>query len=102
MNIKIESNFQFSVAKIQYSATGELCITLNSDNTPPNEHYQYIACLGTGQAEEKPTISLLQYAKDFSATANIKANTKDTYRLLCKHLERYGDSAIDRVKYALV
>ena len=102
MNIKIESNFQFSVAAIQYSATGELCITLNSDKTPPNEHYQYTASLGTGQAEEKPTISLLQYAIGYAQSANIKANTKDTYRLLCKHLEAYGDSTIVRVKYALV
>ena len=34
MNIKIESNCLFSVSAIHYSATGELCITLNSDNTP--------------------------------------------------------------------
>ena len=39
MNIKIESNFLFSVSAIQYSATGELCITLNSDKTSPDGRY---------------------------------------------------------------
>lgn len=29
MNIKIDSNFQFSVASIHYAPNGELCITLN-------------------------------------------------------------------------
>lgn len=97
MNIKIESNFQFSVAAIQYSATGELCITLNSDKTPPNEHYQYTASLGSGQAEEKPTVSLLQYARDFAVSANIKGKTKDSYCLMSIHLEKYGDCTIDSV-----
>ena len=51
MNIKIESNCLFSVSAIHYSATGELCITLNSDNTSPEGRYQYTASLGSGQAE---------------------------------------------------
>ena len=100
MNIKIESNFQFSVAKIQYSATGELCITLNSDKNPPQGRFLYTASLGTGQAEEKPTISLLQYTRKFAASANIKPNTKDSYRLMCNHLETYGDITIDKVTTA--
>ncbi len=29
MNIKIDSNFQFSVASIHYAPNGELCITQN-------------------------------------------------------------------------
>ena len=97
MNIKIESNCLFSVSAIHYSATGELCITLNSDNTSPEGRYQYTASLGSGQAEEKPTISLLQYAKAFAASANVKYKTKDSYRLMCVHLEKYGDIPIDKV-----
>ena len=97
MNIKIESNCLFSVSAIHYSATGELCITLNSDNTSPEGRYQYTASLGSGQAEEKPTISLLQYAKAFAASANVKYKTKDSYRLMCGHLEKYGDIPIDKV-----
>ena len=97
MNIKIESNCLFSVSAIHYSATGELCITLNTDNTSPEGRYQYTASLGSGQAEEKPTISLLQYAKAFAASANVKYKTKDSYRLMCGHLEKYGDIPIDKV-----
>ena len=97
MNIKIESNCLFSVSAIHYSATGELCISLNTDNTSPEGRYQYTASLGSGQAEEKPTISLLQYAKAFAASANVKYKTKDSYRLMCGHLEKYGDIPIDKV-----
>ena len=84
MNIKIESNFRFSVVSIQYSATGELSISLSSDVFPNSTRYQYSASLGSGQAEEKPTISLLEYTKSYAASANIKPQTKDTYRLMCR------------------
>lgn len=92
MNIKIDSDFRFSVVSIQYTATGQLSISLTSDGFPTNAHYQYSASLGSGQAEEKPTISLLQYAKSFASSADIKPKTKDTYRLMCNHLEAYGDT----------
>ena len=46
MNIKIDSNFQFSVASIQYTATGELSICLTSDEFHTDIHYQYSASLG--------------------------------------------------------
>ena len=84
MNIKIDSDFRFSVVSIQYTATGQLSISLTSDGFSTNAHYQYSASLGSGQAEEKPTISLLQYAKTFASSADIKPKTKDTYRLMCK------------------
>ena len=100
MNVRIESNFQFSVASIKYAPNGELCITLSSENMHDESHYQYSACLGDGQAEEKPSVSLLQYAREFAASANIKAKTKDTYRLMCDHLETYGDITIDKVTTA--
>ena len=97
MNIKIESDFRFSVVSIQYSATGELSISLSSDVFPNSTRYQYSASLGSGQAEEKPTISLLGYARSFASSANVKSKTKDSYRLMCNHLETYGDITIDRI-----
>ncbi|MBP5548495.1 MAG: site-specific integrase [Bacteroidales bacterium] len=100
MNIKIDSNFRFSVAAIHYSASGELCITLASDSFSPDTHYQYSAVLGDGQAEERPIVSLLQYARSFAASANIKSKTRDSYRLMCLHLEAYGDSAVEKVTTA--
>ena len=100
MNIKIDSDFRFSVVSIQFTATGQLSISLTSDGFSTNAHYQYSASLGSGQAEEKPTISLLQYAREYAAAANIKPKTRDTYRLMCNHLEAYGDSLVDRVTTA--
>ena len=97
MDIKIDSDFQFSVVSIQYTATGELSICLSSDDFSSGAHYQYSASLGNGQAEEKPTVSLLQYAQSFAKSANIKPKTKDSYRLMCNHLEKYGDCTIDNV-----
>lgn len=92
MNVKIYSDFQFKVVSIKYTPNGELCISLTSDIFSDNSHYQYSACLGSGQAEEKPAVSLLRYARDFSASANIKSKTKDSYRLMYNHLEAYGDT----------
>ncbi len=100
MNIKIDTNFRFSVASMQYLPSGELSITLVSDASSADAHYQYVASLGSGQAQEKPSVSLLQYARDFAAAADIKDKTKDTYRLMGIHLEAYGDRPIDRVTTA--
>lgn len=97
MNIKINSNFQFSVVSIQYAPNGELCISLDSDNFSSASCYQYTASLGDGHATERPCISLLQYCKDFASAANIKPQTKDSYRLMCRHLEAYGDTPMDKV-----
>ena len=100
MNIRIDSNFNFLVTSIQYFPNGELFISLTSEENQSENRYQYEAALGSGQAEEKPTISLLQYAKSFASSADIKPKTKDTYRLMCTHLEAYGDITIDRVTTA--
>ena len=100
MNVIIESNFRFSVSSIMYALNGELQITLASDEKQTDCHYHYSASLGDGQAEEKPSISLLQYARDFAASANVKSKTKDSYRLMCNHLESYGDMTIDKVTTA--
>ncbi len=100
MNIKINSDFRFSATSIQYSLQGELCITLASCEKETDIRYQYTASLGDGQAEEKPSISLLQYARDFAASADIKPKTKDSYRLMCNHLEDYGDRTLEKVTTA--
>ena len=92
MNIRIESNFNFSVSSIQYAPNGELQITLASSECQTDSRYQYTASLGSGRAEEKPSLSLLQYCRDFVAAANIKPQTKSSYRLMCNHLEAYGDT----------
>lgn len=97
MNIRIESNFNFSVSSIQYAPNGELQITLASDECQTGNRYQYTANLGTGQAEEKPSVSLLQYCREFVAAANVKPQTKSSYHLMCRHLEAYGDVPIDTV-----
>ena len=97
MNVRIESDFRFSVAAIQYTPQGELCITLSSGDSTSATRYHYTANLGNWQADEKPTVSLLQYARNFAASANIKDKTKDSYRLMCNHLEAYGDITIDKI-----
>lgn len=97
MNIKINSDFQFSVVSIQYTATGELSICLSSDDFSSGAHYQYSASLGNSQAEERPSVSLLQYAKSYAASANIKPKTKESYMHVCRHLTDYGDSTMDNV-----
>ena len=97
MNIKIDSNFQFSVVSIRYNPSGELCVTLSSDEISTDTRYSYSADLGNGQAEERPSVSLLQYARDYYAASSVKPKTKDAYRLMCNHLEAYGDSPVDKV-----
>ena len=55
MNIKIVSNFQFSLTAIQYMPDGELRLTLVSEERQDDVQYQYTASLGSGQAESIPT-----------------------------------------------
>ena len=97
MNIRIKTDFNFSVSSIQYAPNGELQIILTSGEKQTGSRYQYTACLGSGQAEEKPAVSLLGYARSFASSANVKSKTKDSYRLMCNHLETYGDITIDRI-----
>ena len=44
MNIKIDTNFRFSVASMQYLPSGELSITLVSDASPADPHYRPGGC----------------------------------------------------------
>lgn len=97
MNIRIDSDFRFSVSSIQYAPNGVLCITLSSGEKQSDRRYCYEASLGGGAAEEKPTFSLVQYCKDYVASSNIKASTKSSYSLMIRHLEAYGDAPIDKI-----
>ena len=81
MKVTVESNFSFSVSSIQYTPGGELRITLFSDTPSSDTHYQYSAMLGDGQADEKPSVSLLKYSMDYASSAMIKAKTRESYRL---------------------
>ena len=97
MNIRIDSDFNFSVSSIQYVPNGVLCITLSSGENQGGSRYSYEASLGSGQAEEKPSFSLLRYCREYVSAANIKEKTKSSYYLMFRHLEAYGDIPIDRV-----
>ena len=100
MNIKINSNFPFSVTAIQIARDGSLSISISSDNADTSKEYQYAACLGDGPAEERRPVSLAQYALDFAEHSNIKQKTKSSYYLMIKHLERYGDITLDKITTA--
>lgn len=97
MNIKIKTNFPFSVSSIQYASDGELCITLTTDTASEERRYEYAAILGSGQAMECPRISLADYTLDFVAGHKIKAVSKSPYRLMAKYLMGYGDRTLDAI-----
>ena len=65
MNVIIESNFPFSVASIGYSAVGELRISLISGTAMTDSRFCYEATLGEGDAEERPQVGLLDYARQY-------------------------------------
>ena len=93
MDIKIKSNFRFTVAAIEYTPGGELYITLESDSGDRVKQYEYTASLGDGAAVSKPVVRLLEYARGYYAASGVKEKTRDCYRLMCRHLEAYGDKA---------
>lgn len=97
MKIKIKTNFPFSVSSIQYASDGELCITLTTDTASEDRQYEYAASLGSGQAVERPQISLADYTLNFVACHRIKAVSKSPYRLMVKYLMDYGDRTLDAI-----
>lgn len=97
MNVKIESNFQFSVASIQYAPNGELCISLSSVENRADSKYQYTAKLGDGKAEEKPSVSLVEYSRRYVERCGIKEKSKDPYFQMMRFLGLYGDCSLDEV-----
>ena len=97
MNITIVSNYDFAVSSIHYSPNGELQIRLEKEGEPSENRYEYAVCLGDGKSEKRPTYSLLEYAQRFAQDSSIKDKTKDSYRLMSKHLEKYGDCTIDNI-----
>lgn len=100
MNIRINSSFKFRIAGINYSNGGEICITLSSDELPQQEQCRYRTVVNSGDVETKKSVSLLEYARAFASDSVVKEKTKDSYRLMCKHLERYGDTSLDKVTTA--
>lgn len=97
MDIKINSDFPFSVSAIQYNPDGGLCISLNSACADSGREYRYSANLGNMCTEERKPVSLAQYSRDFAGRSNIKPKTRLSYMLMAKHLEAYGDTDIDKV-----
>ena len=98
MDIKINSNFPFSVTAIQFAPNGGLSITLSTPEGQPSEsRFQYTASLGDGFAEERSPVSLAQYAMDFAERCNIKQKTRLSYYTMVMHLREYGDVDIDQI-----
>ena len=100
MDIKINSNFPFSVASIQFTQGGGLCISLASDSADSGREYQYAASLGDGSAEEKTPVSLVQYARDYADNSDIKQKTKLSYHTMITHIREYGDTDLDKITTA--
>ena len=97
MNIIIKSNFNFAIKSITFAKDGELCLELTSVSGYSDERFEYSANLGDRAAEKKTPVRLLDYARNYYANSDVKPQTKDSYRLMCNHLEAYGDRAIEEV-----
>lgn len=97
MNIRINTSFKFRIAGISYSSNGEICITLSSDELPQQESRHYSTVVNSGDVETNKTVSLLEYARTFAGNSMIQEKTKDSYRLMCNHLESYGDKPLEMV-----
>ena len=97
MNITIESNFRFTVSSMRYLPSGELQISISSEHEPKDNRYEYTADLGSGVAEEHPTVGLLEYVDNYVKKSSVKDKTKSSYLQMFKHLAQYGDIHIDKV-----
>ena len=97
MNVKIESNFHFSVSSMLYMPNGELHIRLSAENITRDNHFEYTADLGSGESEERPTVGLVECINRYVKKSNLKEKTISAYQQACKHLERYGDCTLDNV-----
>lgn len=83
MNIKIESNFRFAVSSLLFLPNGELQISLFSADESTEKRYEYVVNLGSGAAEEKPSVGLLEYVNLYVKKSNIKDKTISTYQQMC-------------------
>lgn len=97
MNVRIESNFKFTVSSIRYSLDGELQISLTKEEESTDSRYQYAACLGNGAAEEHPSVSIMECLLGYVRNSEIKEKTKETYMHVYKYLGLYGDEAVDKI-----
>ena len=97
MNININTNFKFRITGITYNSCGEIIISITSDVFQSNEQGKYCAVVSDGSVESREPVSLLAYARRHEQRTDIKAKTRLCYRLMCDCLEKYGDTAIDRI-----
>lgn len=93
MKLTVNSNFPFRISAVNYASDGNVTLTIESESTTTESQYRYEADFGMQQAEEHVPISLAQYTSDFTQLSNIQHKTKSTYRLMCNHLQQYGDCA---------
>ena len=84
MNVRISTDFKFTVSSISYAPNGELLITLSSPESRGGSRYEYAADLGSGSAVEKPSVSLAGYSRGYVEKSRIKEKSKDPYRQLVR------------------
>ena len=97
MNININTNFKFRITGINYNSCGEIIISITSDVFQSIEQGKYCAVVSDGSVESREPVSLLAYARRHEQRTDIKTKTRLCYRLMCDCLEKYGDTAIDRI-----
>lgn len=96
MNIRICSNFKFRIEGISYSNSGEICVSIKSDELQ-QESGNYSAAVSDGSVETRESVSLLAFARRHEHRTDIKPKTQLSYRLMCDYLEQYGDTNLDTV-----
>lgn len=97
MNIRINSNFKFHIAEINYNSSGEICVSITSDDSQMAEQRQYSAVVSDGSVETRESVSLLAFARRHEHRTDISPKTQSCYRLMCDYLEHYGDIDLDHV-----
>ena len=97
MKLTIKSDFNFSVRNFQINSNGQIVVELTAPDSNPDSRYQYEMELGDGQASAHPTVSLLDYVRQYIAKSPVKTKTKSSYDLMAGYLERYGDRYLEDV-----
>ena len=80
MNIRINSNFKFHIAKIDYNSSGEICISITSADSQIAEQCRYSAIVSDGSVETKKSVSLLAFARRHEHRTDISPKTQSCYR----------------------
>lgn len=97
MKVTIKTNFRFTVQGIEYTADREIRLVLASSESGTDALHTYEVELGSGESEAGLPQMLSDYAEAFAEGSPIKEKTKQSYRLMVKHLRRYGDRRLDEV-----